>query len=95
MLDWVWLFNWFEVGLWSALGIAVLCGRVAPPYSWFTLNLPAGLAFGAFAWSDFVETESGSWWTPWWLFPFKASCVLILLWCVWRYYYSISKFRQP
>jgi hypothetical protein len=29
-----------------------------------------------FGGSDIVEVQSGAWWSPWWLFVWKASCVL-------------------
>lgn len=32
-----------------------------------------------FGFSDIVEASTGAWWRPWWLFVWKALCVLILL----------------
>ena len=37
------------------------------------------LAFGA---SDLVETSTGAWYDPWWLFLWKAACVACLLACL-------------
>jgi hypothetical protein len=34
-----------------------------------------------FGLSDLVESQTGAWWTPWWLFAWKALCVLGLLAC--------------
>jgi hypothetical protein len=39
--------------------------------------------FGA---SDLVESRTGAWWKPWWLFVWKAICVLALLFGFLRYY---------
>ena len=29
--------------------------------------------------SDLVEAHTGAWWRPWWLFTWKAACVIVLL----------------
>jgi len=39
----------------------------------------AAVAFVAFGGSDVVESFTGAWWRPWWLFAWKAACVLGLL----------------
>jgi hypothetical protein len=40
------------------------------------------IAFGV---SDLVEARTGAWWKPWWLFVWKALCVITLLLGSWRY----------
>jgi hypothetical protein len=35
--------------------------------------------------SDLVEARTGAWWKPWWLFVWKAACVLLMLGGAWRY----------
>lgn len=40
------------------------------------IAVPVLAAFGI---SDFVEAHTGAFWKPWWLFAWKAACVLALL----------------
>lgn len=37
------------------------------------------ITFIAFGISDLVETTTGAWWRPWWLFVWKALCILIVI----------------
>ncbi len=46
------------------------------------------LAFGG---SDLVEMQTGAWWRPWWLFAWKAACVLLMLWFFRKYF----RLRKP
>jgi hypothetical protein len=46
------------------------------------------LVFGA---SDLVEMRTGAWWSPWWLFAWKAACVLLLLAGFVRYFRMVKK----
>jgi hypothetical protein len=39
----------------------------------------ASVLFGI---SDIVETRTGTWYEPWWLFAWKAACVVCLLGCL-------------
>ncbi len=32
-----------------------------------------------FGLSDVIETRTGAWWRPWWLFVWKAACVAVML----------------
>jgi len=41
--------------------------------------LAAAFVFLAFGLSDLVETQTGAWWKPWWLFVWKALCVHAML----------------
>lgn len=41
--------------------------------------LAAAFVFLAFGLSDLVETQTGAWWKPWWLFAWKALCVHAML----------------
>lgn len=63
----------------------VLLFRLRPPQPlamtiWRWL-LP--LSFAVFGVSDLIESETGAWWRPWWLFGMKAACVLGFL-LAWR-----------
>lgn len=74
------LYNYVEVGLWPGMALILLvwgvrrrgAARRDAIIAAFTL-----LFFGA---SDWFEANTGNeWWHPWWLFLWKASCVVILL----------------
>ncbi|RMF85294.1 MAG: hypothetical protein D6744_01640 [Planctomycetota bacterium] len=36
--------------------------------------------FLAFGISDLAEIRTGGWWKPWWLFAWKAACVVAMVW---------------
>jgi len=43
--------------------------------------VPSFIAFGAFllfSGSDAMTITTGAWWRPWWLFVWKATCVVTL-----------------
>ena len=78
--------NIIEAGVWLVLAVALLVYalRASKPFR-PTLVLVAAtmLVFGA---SDLVEARTGAWWKPWWLFVWKAVCVMLLLFGFVRYY---------
>ena len=45
----------------------------------------ATIVFFLFGMSDVVEVQTGAWWRPWWLFAWKALCVLAMLGLLWDY----------
>jgi hypothetical protein len=64
-----------------AIGFAVKAGKTSGRTR--INRLITTLIFLLFGGSDIVEVQTGAWWSPWWLFVWKASCVLsmaILLW---------------
>lgn len=65
--------NYAEAGLWAAFAVVALIKRTGRA-SW--LLAAALLLFGL---SDIVETRTGAWYKPWWLFAWKALCVLCIL----------------
>lgn len=72
-------FNAIEVVLWGIIGAGFAFRTFqAPAGSRFTLGL-AAVGFLAFAGSDAVEIQTGAWWRPWWLFAWKAACVVLLI----------------
>ena len=75
-------FNHAEAALWAAIGAVLLwkpgAGRRGDPW----LGRVAGSTFLAFGASDLVETSTGCWYDPWWLFWWKAACVACLLACL-------------
>jgi len=69
------LFNLCEGILWItiALALALVClGRREDR----DLTATGVLLFLAFGISDFVETQTGGWYKPWWLFAWNAATVL-------------------
>jgi uncharacterized membrane protein YGL010W len=69
------LVNFCEGMLWIAIALAlsvVWCRRRKET----GLALTAALLFLAFGISDFVEMRTGGWYKPWWLFLWKAGCVV-------------------
>lgn len=77
------LFVWsnrIEGIVWASMGVAVwLWGRRGDARS-KRLAGQAMLALILFGGSDLVEAMTGAWWRPWWLFAWKAACVLVLIW---------------
>jgi hypothetical protein len=77
MRDFFAVANYVEAGFWAAVGLAfmvvALVGRGAR-----RAPLLAAVTFVAFGFSDVVEVRTGQWWDPWWLFTWKATCVVVL-----------------
>ena len=86
LFDPVYLFNAFEVVLWSVLGMVAWWARTS--LRWLTFNLPLALLLFAFAASDLIEMRTGAWWNPPSLFVLKAVCGLGLI------YYARVYFRH-
>ncbi|MEM7809689.1 MAG: hypothetical protein AAF561_16385, partial [Planctomycetota bacterium] len=62
--------NVVEAGLWVVVAVLVLA-------KW--RHVPAAIVLVLFGTSDLVETQTGAWWRPTWLFAWKAACVIALL----------------
>ena len=71
-------FNLFEVYLWSIMGIGFLISAIIRPANRWSA-LAAGIMLILFGISDWVELSTGAWWKPWWLFAWKAVCVVSLV----------------
>lgn len=71
--------NFIEAGFW--LLVAFLCvGFARRRQGCVRVRLwQAAIAFAVFGGSDWVEAYTGAWWRPWWLFVWKAVCVVLLL----------------
>ena len=77
--------NYFEVFLWFcfAIGFAFNAGRTSGRTR--INRLITTIIFLLFGGSDIVEVQTGAWWSPWWLFVWKASCVLSMAILFWVY----------
>ena len=71
-------FNLFEVYLWSIMGIGFLIAAAVKPENQWSADA-AGIMLILFGVSDWIELSTGAWWKPWWLFVWKAICVLSLV----------------
>lgn len=74
-------FNYAESAVWAIAGVAVFVRSRREPPAVARLGLVAAVAFILFAASDLLETRTGAWFRPWWLFAWKAACVICLLGC--------------
>lgn len=72
-------FNFVEAALWIVISIVLFVKRLKSEPAEAHLQLIAAIAFLFFGFSDLVETQTGAWWRPWWLFVWKASCVIVLV----------------
>ena len=82
--------NLIEAGVWFVLSLALLVYtfRSEKRFRPFLFVLVFTLAiFGA---SDLVEARAGAWWKPWWLFVWKAVCIVVLFFGF-VHYYRIQK----
>jgi len=77
--------NYLEAFLWFcfAIGFAVNAGKTSGKTR--INRLITTLIFLLFGGSDIVEVQTGAWWSPWWLFVWKASCVLSMVILLWVY----------
>ena len=74
------IFNYAEVALWPALGVAVAVLALRRNGRARAHGLVAAITLFAFGASDWAENATGGeWWTPWWLLVWKTFCVIVLL----------------
>ncbi len=71
-------YNVFEILVWGVLGCEFLRRGLKLQDAARTRCMLASVAFLLFAVSDAVEIYTGAWWRPWWLFAWKAVCVIVL-----------------
>jgi hypothetical protein len=77
--------NYLEALIWFlfAIGFAVNAGKTSGKTR--THRLITTIIFLLFGGSDIVEVQTGAWWSPWWLFVWKASCVVSMAILFWVY----------
>jgi hypothetical protein len=77
--------NLIEAGVWFVLALVLFtCSlrrdkRLRPTFWLLSVTMVV------FGFSDLVEARTGAWWEPWWLFVWKALCVVGLLYGCLRY----------
>ena len=85
--------NLIEAGVWFVLALVLgIRALLAERRLRFTMALLV-VTLVAFGFSDVVESRTGAWWRPWWLFLWKAACVVLLAFGFFRYY-RLTKRRQ-
>ncbi len=72
-------FNAIEVVLWGIIGTGFAYRTLKATKGSRLMPGLAAVGFLAFAGSDAVEIRTGAWWRPWWLFVWKATCVVLLV----------------
>ena len=87
--------NYIEAFIWFcfAIGFAVDAGKTSGKTR--INRLITTLTFLLFGGSDIVEVQTGAWWSPWWLFVWKASCVLSMAILLWVYLRDRSLANKP
>ena len=85
------IFNQFDAALWFAISAVLF-------YHWITaktkprpFHLSLVLAFAVFGLSDVIESHTGAWWRPWWLFVMKLACVIVFFQAWMKYLRSKRK----
>jgi len=87
-MDYVSIFNVFEAFLWMVIAVTLLV-IAARHRSVRGRAIPASVVFLLFAGSDVMELQTGAWWRPWWLFVWKAACVVTLFALTLSHYCSV------
>jgi hypothetical protein len=78
--------NLIEAGVWFVLALVL---GIRTLFADRRLRLTTALlvvALVSFGFSDMVESRTGAWWRPWWLFLWKVACVALLAFGFFRYY---------
>ena len=86
--------NLIEAGVWFLLGLVLLVHACRSPKRMRPILFALVTTLLLFGVSDLVESRTGAWWTPWWLFAWKAICVAALLLGFLRYYALVRRERQ-
>jgi len=85
--------NFIEAGLWFVLAAALFTYTFRREKQLRATLLILAATLAVFGGSDVVEAHTGAWWTPWWLFVWKALCVVALFFGFLRYYRLTKKLR--
>ena len=86
--------NLIEAGVWFVLAMVLLVRACRAERPVRSILMLLAVTLTAFGFSDVVESRTGAWWRPWWLFVWKAACVGLLLFGFTRYY-KLAKGRKP
>jgi hypothetical protein len=86
------VYNAIEIVLWALIGLGFAAAAFLPKttYRWRAAIL--ALAFFLFALSDYIEIQTGSWWSPIWLLLLKVGCVAVFV-LAFRHHLMMTKAR--
>jgi len=87
--------NLIEAGVWFLLSLVLLVQAFCQNKRLRGTLLVLCFTLAAFGGSDLVEARTGAWWKPWWLFVWKAQCVVILFFGFMRYYRIKKSLSAP
>src|SRR6476469_4494837 len=87
--------NYIEAFIWFcfAIGFAINSWKTSGKAK--NHRLITTLTFLLFGGSDIVEVQTGAWWSTWWLFVWKASCVLSMAILFWVYLRDRALSNKP
>ncbi len=88
-------YNFLEVLLWCGIGLTFLWRRRTLDGPMRGLALMSGIAFLLFGASDAVEMKTGAWWSPPWLFYWKASCGVAIVVLYVKYRRLLKSTQMP
>jgi hypothetical protein len=86
--------NQGEAVLWFVIGVMALFVAIRRPGYARKRCLILSPTLIAFGFSDLVEATTGAWWRPWWLFVWKAACVIVLVALLVDHYYRRFRARR-
>jgi hypothetical protein len=79
------LSNRLEAAFWALIALGMLVAALRNRGEIRRDCAIAAITFALFGGSDLVEATTGAWWRPWWLFVWKAICVLVFVVLLARY----------
>ena len=86
--------NLMEAGVWFFLAVVLFLYSFRRERRLRSTLWLLAVTLAVFGGSDLVEARTGAWWKPWWLFVWKALCVIALLIGFVRYY-RLTKSSKP
>ena len=70
--------NLIEAGVWFVLAVVLFVYALRSEKRLRPTLFVLVATLAVFGGSDLVEARTGAWWKPWWLFVWKAVCVVTL-----------------
>ncbi len=77
--------NLIEAGFWIVFGLGLAIAGLRRGRAIAALGLLSGTILCLFGVSDLVESSTGAWWRPWWLFLWKGTCLSGMVLCALKY----------
>lgn len=87
-------YNRIEILLWASMGAISLLPKFQTAFRYWSFNLPLAVAFFLFAYSDYLEIQTGSWYQPWWLAALKVGCSGFIGWFFFRLFRQQRKGKR-